>query len=201
MISPDKDKKLFDNFFEILSIIGRGSNSVVYHAKVDDAFYKSNFPKDVALKVVSFENKDPTELKELLKHEAISLNSCQNKFILKLHGHKVLGDLTYLILEFAPFGDLARFAKNHEGKLSLDKASKFLSQSLEALSTIHSIGIIHRDIKPNNILVASPNEIRIGDFGVALLPGEKTNAEDLKKSHWHDELHGTGSIRRQKLQS
>jgi serine/threonine protein kinase len=83
-------------------------------------------------------------------------------------------------MEYAPLGDLRKYAASIGGTINADKAARFLHQALEALDFVHATGVIHRDVKPENILVANDNEIRLADFGLALLPGDDITIDDLK---------------------
>jgi serine/threonine protein kinase len=83
-------------------------------------------------------------------------------------------------MEYAPLGDLSRYLSGRGNKLPADQATNFLQQSLEALDFIHATGVIHRDLKPENILVVNDNQIRLADFGLALLPGDEPSVEELQ---------------------
>jgi serine/threonine-protein kinase len=83
-------------------------------------------------------------------------------------------------MEYAPLGDLLKYTSTTNKRLSNDQAALFLRQALEALDFIHATGVIHRDLKPENILVISDKEIRLADFGLALLPGDEVSIDELR---------------------
>ncbi len=168
-------KKVFDNRYEIISIVGRGAASVVYHAR-----HLSGNLGDVALKVLVTPKGDKTNA-ELLRKEALAMVSARHKYVIRLDDFHTVGDLAYLSMEYAPLFDLRKYAATFGGKLGPIQGQLFLIQSAEALNFTHQAGIIHRDLKPDNLLVISDKEIRLGDFGVAVLPGEKSSIEDLQK--------------------
>lgn len=171
-----KKKKIFQGRYEILSIVGRGSCSVVYHGRLID-----EPEKDVALKVL-INKKHITNLSDQLRKEALSLVSARNNHVIGLNDFHSIGDLSYLAMEFAPKADLRTYLENEKiKKLPISQTLKFLEQILEALAFLHKIGMLHRDIKPSNILVMNKKEVKLGDFGVALLPGEKVAIEELQK--------------------
>ncbi|MBX7138895.1 MAG: protein kinase [Oligoflexia bacterium] len=172
---PSKKKKIFDNRYEILSIVGRGAASVVYHAR-----HLSSANGDVALKVL-LTQKDDRSTAELLRKEALAMVSARHKHVIRLDDFHTVGDLAYLAMEYAPQFDLRKYAAKLGGKLGPIQAQLFLIQAAEALNFTHQAGIIHRDIKPDNILVVSDREVRLGDFGVAVLPGEKSSLDDLQR--------------------
>ncbi|MCB0334047.1 MAG: protein kinase, partial [Bdellovibrionales bacterium] len=170
-----KKRKIFDNRYEILSIVGRGSRSVVYHAR-----HVKGKHREVALKVlIAKKGKVPTS--DLLRKEALAMVSSRHKYVIRLDDFHSLGDLCYLAMEFAPLGDLRQYTSRENGKLLPSQAELFFIQAAEALEFIHKAGILHRDIKPDNLLIMDENNIRLGDFGVAILPGERSSLEELQK--------------------
>ncbi len=175
MAEAAKSRKVFDGKYEILEIIGRGAGSVVYQAR-----YIDNHESHVALKVLlSKKNKDTLPLAEKLRREALAILSSRHRFVIRLDDFHTLGEVSYLAMEYAKLGDLRKYVKSH-GKLDPVKAELFLKQIAEALSSLHSAGIIHRDIKPDNLLVTKEDEIKLGDFGVTILPGDEPSLEELR---------------------
>ena len=172
--STKKKRKIFDKRFEILSVIGRGARSVVYHARhIDDS------QEEIALKVI-LKSKKGTAPSTVLRKEALALVSSRHKYVIRLDDFHSLGDLCYLTLELAKKGDLHQYLKTKQGKLSPVQTELFLLQVAEALDFIHKAGILHRDLKPENLLVVDEQNIRVADFGIAMLPGEKSSFEDLQ---------------------
>lgn len=175
MAVANKTKKVFDGKFEILSIVGRGSKSVVYHAKHITAPHQ-----EVALKVLLNSEDDTVPQTEKMRKEALAMVSSNHRYVIKLNDFHSVDNLSYISMELAPLGDLRKFADKSGGQLSLELIESFLLQAAEALHNVHKNGIIHRDIKPENILVASEREIRLGDFGLALLPGETATKHEIE---------------------
>lgn len=175
MALAGKKRKIFDGRYEILSIVGRGACSVVYHAR-----HAVAPASEVALKVL-LNDKDQRASGEKLRKEALAMVSSRHKYVVRLDDFHSVGELCYLSMEFAPESDLRRYAAKTGGKLNPVQAELFLLQLCEALAFIHRAGIVHRDIKSDNILVVNPKEIRLADFGVALLPGDKSSLAELQK--------------------
>jgi serine/threonine-protein kinase len=176
MTLPNQGKrKIFDGRYEILSIVGRGADSVVYHAR-----HVTGSSQEVAIKVL-VNRGGSSSLTDQLRKEALTLVSCRHKYVVRLDDFHSIKDLCYLSMEYAPLGDLLKYTGSTNKRLSNDQALTFLQQSLEALDFIHATGVIHRDLKPENILVVNEQEIRIADFGLALLPGDEVALDDLRK--------------------
>jgi serine/threonine-protein kinase len=172
--STKKKRKVFDKRFEILSVIGRGAGSVVYHARhIDES------QEEVALKVILKTPKENSP-SALLRKEALALVSSRHKYVIRLDDFHALGELCYLTMELAKKGDLRQYLTTKRGKLSPVQTELFLLQAAEALDFIHKAGILHRDIKPENLLVVDDQNIRVADFGIAMLPGEKSSFEELQ---------------------
>lgn len=174
MTDAQKTKKIFDGKYEILGIVGRGARSVVYHARniLQDG-------GDVALKVLLSKKIQDSKSGELLRKEALAMISCRHPYVVRLDDFHSVGELCYLSMEFAPERDLRQYAQKNGGRLTVPQVEHFIQQSAQALSFIHKAGIVHRDLKPENILVINDKELRIADFGVALLPGETSTIDEL----------------------
>jgi serine/threonine protein kinase len=175
MATAGKTKKVFDGKFEILSIVGRGAKSVVYHAR------HVNPPhQEVALKVLLNNEEDQTPQAEKLRKEALAMVSSNHRYVIRLNDFHSVDNLSYISMELAPQGDLRKYADRSGGLVPLEQIETFLLQAAEALHNVHKNGIIHRDIKPENILVVSDKEIRLADFGLALLPGEVADKKEIE---------------------
>jgi serine/threonine-protein kinase len=178
MVATSKKKKIFDGRFEIVGIVGRGSQSVVYHAQ-----NATNPNNQVALKVLVNHGKTKSnqEINERLRKEALAMVAARHRYVIRIEDFHSLDSLCYLSMEYAPEGDLRRYVSTRNGKLPALQAERLFMQIVEALCAVHKSGIIHRDIKPDNILVLDDQEVRLGDFGTAILPGDESSIEELKK--------------------
>lgn len=170
-----KTKKVFDGRYEILAIVGRGSGSVVYRARHVTAPHN-----EVALKVL-VNKKGGAPSSDQLRKEALAMVSSRHKYTVRLDDFHSVGQLCYLSMEYAPEGDLRKYIGRHSGKLNMIQIERFMMQVAEALAFIHQAGILHRDLKPENILVINDRQVRLADFGVAVLPGEESSIEELQK--------------------
>lgn len=170
-----KGRKIFDGRYEILAIVGRGACSVVYHAR-----HAMTPSSEVALKVLLNKSAGQQILADKLRKEALALVSSRHRYVVRLDDFHTVGELSYLSMEYAPHSDLRKYAQTLGSTLPPDIGELFLIQSSEALSFVHKAGLVHRDLKPDNILVVNPRECRLADFGVAVLPGEESSLEELR---------------------
>jgi len=170
-----KTRKIFDGRYEIVSIVGRGAASVVYHGRRATAPYA-----DVGIKVLT--DKGATvPAKERLRKEALAMLYARHRYVIRLDDFRSVGDLCYLSMEYAPHKDLRHYVSERGAECTAAQRERYFSQAAEALGYIHRAGLIHRDIKPDNILVMNEAEIRVADFGVAVLPSDEASLSDLQR--------------------
>lgn len=164
-----------DGRYDIEDCLGRGSYAEIYMAR-DRAATDERFRQVVikALNVLLQGYQDP-ELEGTLiqnfQNEAIALDRVRHPNIISRLGHGTAIDLTgtafhYIVLEYLGGGDLSMLCRKEP--LKLDRALFYLQQICAGLAHAHQNGVIHRDIKPQNLLLTSDHEIlKIADFGVA----------------------------------
>lgn len=165
-----------DRRYDILELLGRGSYAEIFVAR--DIFASPQSPhSQVVIKAlnVNLQNDLDADLERTLvenfQNEAIALDRVRHPNIVSRLGHGTARDLRgtifhYLVLEYLAGGDLARYCR--QKNLTLDEALYFLEQVCAGLSHAHKNGIIHRDIKPQNLLLTKDlKTLKITDFGVA----------------------------------
>jgi len=141
--------------------LGRGGAGAVYLA-VD-----SVTQREVAIKeLIVTPNVDPTALHRF-EQEWRVMARISHPNIVHVFDLERQGDASYLILEYVP-GESLRELINR-GFLSLDRSVAILDRILIALDQAHQCGIVHRDVKPENILISRSGEVKVADFGVARL--------------------------------
>lgn len=165
-----------DRRYDIHRPLGRGSYAEIYIAK--DVLASPQSPHSMvvikALNVFLQNDLDPDlerTLVENFQNEAIALDRVRHPNIISRLGHGTARDLHgtvfhYLILESLHGGDIQRTCR--ERKISLKQAISYIEQICAGLRHAHRHGVIHRDIKPHNLLLTADHEtVKIADFGVA----------------------------------
>ena len=129
-----------------------------------------SLPIQVALKIL-VRNGSPTEeyqrVERRLRNEALMLEGIRHQHIVVFRDYLLGRDFQALVIEYAPYGS----ASYHHGtgrKLPLGLVRLYTQQIGQALSALHQRGIIHRDVKPGNILLAHPRHALLADFGLAM---------------------------------
>ena len=149
--------------YEILSRLGEGGMAVVYRAR------DTRLKRFVAIKLIRTEMFPPAILDQMLKRferEATALAGLSHHNIVTVHDFGKFGDSPYLVMEYLPGGTL----RNRMGKpVHVHEASRLLAPIADALGYAHSESIVHRDVKPVNILFAARGEPKLSDFGIARL--------------------------------
>jgi len=165
-----------DKRYDIFEQLGRGSYAEVFVAR-DVLAAPQSAHKLVAIKALNvFLQNDPEPdlertLVENFQNEAIALDRVRHPNIISRLGHGTARDIRgtlfhYLVLEYMEGGDLQRACR--EGALGLKRAFKYIEQACAGLRHAHRNGVIHRDVKPQNLLLTKDREtVKIADFGVA----------------------------------
>ncbi len=133
----------------------------------------------VALKVLRPEMSDDDEFIGRFRREAQSVASLSHPNIVAIHDVGEDGGLYFIVMELVD-GQTLRDRLKVEGRLPVDEALRVASQICEALSHAHARRIIHRDIKPQNILFTKQGDVKVADFGIArALGGVSTTSENV----------------------
>ncbi len=165
-----------DGRYDIKELLGRGSYAEIYVAHDNVAAPQSPHKKVVVKALNVFMQNDldadlERTLVENFQNEAIALDRVRHPNIISRLGHGTARDFRgmvfhYLVLEYLAGGDLAKACR--EKTFNFQKAFSYLEQVCAGLIHAHQNGVIHRDIKPQNILLTADRETaKIADFGVA----------------------------------
>ncbi|HET6372276.1 MAG TPA: protein kinase [Candidatus Polarisedimenticolia bacterium] len=146
--------------YEILSLIGAGGMGEVYRAR------DSRLDRTVAIKILPARAIERPELRERFEREARAVSSLNHPHICTLYDVGSQDGTDYLVMEHLEGQTLAeRLAK---GPIPLDQTLRFGAQIADALDRAHRQGVIHRDLKPGNIMLVKPGA-KLLDFGLAKL--------------------------------
>src|SRR5678815_2195927 len=168
-----------DGRYDIVECLGRGSYAEIYVA--NDNAAAPDAPATVVIKALNIYLQDApdVELERTLvanfQNEAVALDRVRHPNVINRLGHGTAIDLSgttfhYIVLEYLPGGDLFQLTKTRP--LPIKRALHYLEQVCSGLAHAHKCGVIHRDIKPQNLLLTADKEIvKIADFGVARLDG------------------------------
>ena len=161
-------QQLVDNRYKIVKPLGSGGMAEVYLA------HDGVLDRDVALKVMSGRYASDEEFVERFKREAQSAAALSHPNIVSIYDRGEDTDGTYYIaMEYLPGGTL----KDHivrRGALPARTAAEVALQIAEALQVAHRSGVVHRDIKPHNILITDSGDVKVTDFGIARAASSST---------------------------
>jgi serine/threonine-protein kinase len=156
--------------------VGRGAQGIVYHA-TDRVLCA-----DVALKVLKPELADDEHLVERMRREALLTRRVVHPGICRVHDLVAGDDATFLVMDFVDGPSLADMLAS--GPLEPREAVRAVIEVGRAVAAAHAAGVVHRDLKPHNIIVTHEGKVVVVDFGVA-------TAQDLPKLTMTDAVVGT----------
>ncbi|MBR5430694.1 MAG: protein kinase, partial [Firmicutes bacterium] len=163
--------KVLDNRYELVEFIGKGGMALVYRA-VDQRTGHS-----VAVKILRPEFNQDAEFLGRFEREAMAASKMSHHNIVNLLDVGQDGEMRYLVMEYVR-GLTLKDVIRQKGALPPAVAAQIGIRILSALQHAHTNGIIHRDIKPQNILVHSDGHIKVADFGIARVAGANTISTD-----------------------
>ena len=163
--------KVVSRRFRVEDIIGRGGMAIVYRA------FDLRSHQTVALKVLREEYEDDPEYRERFRREAEVCRKLSHPNVVNLIDAGVSGGVSFIALEFVD-GRTLKEIINESGRIEQGQAVRITLQILAALSHAHQRGVIHRDVKPQNIMVSRSGQVKIGDFGIAGLADSRTLTSD-----------------------
>lgn len=150
-----------DGRYLIQSLVGVGGMANVYRG-VDEKNGNA-----IAVKVLKEEFLDNEELVRRFKNESKAISILDHPNIVKVYDVSVTDRLQYIVMEYVDGITLKEYLKQRGGALTWKETVHFATQVLRALQHAHSKGIIHRDVKPQNIMLLADGSIKMMDFGIA----------------------------------
>ncbi len=156
------------NGFSILHRLGVGGMSEVYLA------FQQSLRRHVALKVLRADFVGSDEHEQRFLQEARAVASLMHPNIVQVYDVGKFESIHYIAQEYVPGSNLSAFIQRR-GALPIDEAVSILWQATAGLQKAASIGLVHRDIKPDNLLLTADGEVKVADFGLARARGQNQN--------------------------
>lgn len=170
--------KMLDNRYEILEVIGTGGMAVVFKAKC----HRLN--RLVAIKMLKKDLSEDAEFRRRFHDESQAVAMLSHPNIMAIYDVSRGGDMDYIVMELIDGITLKQYMERR-GRLNWPEALHFITQIMKGLSHAHSRGIIHRDIKPQNIMILRDGTVKVTDFGIACLSnGANPSNEAIGSVHY-----------------
>lgn len=154
--------RMLDNRYEILERIGTGGMAVVYKAKC----HRLN--RLVAVKILKSDLAQDEDFRRRFNAESQAVAQLSHPNIVSVYDVSRGGDIEYIVMELIDGITLKQYMEKR-GQLNWRESLHFVTQIMRGLSHAHSRGIVHRDIKPQNVMVLRDGSVKVADFGIACL--------------------------------
>ncbi|GGU64298.1 serine/threonine protein kinase [Lentzea flava] len=151
---------LLEQRYRVDSVLARGGMSTVYRGR------DTRLDRDVAIKVMDPHLTADPAFVARFEREARAAAQLHHPAVVSVHDQGVDGDQVYLVMELIDGGNL-RDLLNQRGKLPPAVALSVLGPVLSALGAAHRAGLVHRDVKPENVLIGPGGQVKVADFGLA----------------------------------
>ena len=182
--------KFLDDRYEILDVLGTGGMAVVYKAKC----HRLN--RMVAIKILKEDLAEDEEIRNRFHDESQAVAQLNNPNIVNVFDVNQSDGVEYIVMELIEGITLKQYMRKRGTSLNWREALHFTVQILQALRHAHSRGIIHRDIKPQNIMVLRDGSVKVADFGIARINGSQRTMtqEALGSVHYISPEQARGSV-------
>jgi eukaryotic-like serine/threonine-protein kinase len=157
VIAPGSD---FGPRYRIEALLGQGGMGRVYKA------YDKDLDRTVAIKVVREGAIGQADALKRFKQELVLASKISHKNILRIHDMGDVGGLRFISMAYVEGQDLQHIIRDNP-KMPIERVLKFAQQIADALAAAHAEGVVHRDLKPQNLLVDKADQIFVCDFGLA----------------------------------
>ena len=171
--------KMLDDRYEILELIGSGGMANVYKARC----HRLN--RLVAIKILKSDLADNADFRRRFHDESQAVAQLSHANIVSVYDVSTNPDREYIVMELIDGITLKQYMERR-GRMDWRESLHFITQIMRGLSHAHSRGIIHRDIKPQNIMVLRDGSVKVADFGIACLAnqGQTLTQEALGSVHY-----------------
>ncbi|MCC8100032.1 MAG: Stk1 family PASTA domain-containing Ser/Thr kinase [Clostridiales bacterium] len=181
--------KMLDDRYEILDVLGVGGMAVVYKAKC----HRLN--RLVAVKMLKPELAEDEEIRSRFHDESQAVAMMSHPNIVNVYDVNQTEGIEYIVMELIEGITLKQYMKKRGTALNWREALHFSTQIFQALKHAHSRGIVHRDIKPQNIMVLRDGSVKVADFGIARISDSQRTmtSETLGSVHYISPEQAKGS--------
>lgn len=152
---------VLDGKFVLTKVLGKGGIGIVYKATERETGV------EFAIKVLSPELVNDAEARADLKKEVANAQRLTHQNLLKVNYLADAGPTTYVVMECIDGENLEEYRVRKGGKIGLDDFRKIVPQVLAALDYLHEKGVVHCDVKPQNIMITPGGEVKLTDYGIA----------------------------------
>ena len=159
--------KKLDGLYEVRELIGAGGMANVYKAVMVGQNGPVPAGTVVAVKVLRAEYMHDPDLVNRFKNESKAISLLHHPNIVKVYDVSVTDRLQYIVMEYVNGMTLRQYLNERGGRLTSRETVHFISQILQALDHAHRNGVVHRDVKPQNIMLLASGQLRMMDFGIA----------------------------------
>ena len=156
--------------YEIIAALGSGGMGVVYRA------HDVTLDRDVAIKVLPGDRPRTENARRRFRREAMAASALSHPNIITIYEISADGDTDFIAMEYVRGTTLTSLLKSR--RLSLEEALQYAVQISDALAKAHAAGVIHRDMKPGNIMITDDGLVKILDFGLAKFNPDMTETDD-----------------------
>lgn len=170
--------QMLDNRYAILETIGTGGMAVVYKGRCH------LLNRNVAIKILRDDMTADSEFGQHFKKEAQAVAMLSHPNIVSIYDVSRTPDIDYIVMELVEGVTLKQYMKS-KGALTCKESVHFATQIGKALVHAHSKGIIHRDIKPHNIMIDMDGSVKVADFGIAYLETTQASVSDTAVGSVH----------------
>ncbi len=163
--------------YQLIELLGAGAFGEVYQA-IDRQLSEEDKPAMVAIKILA-DVGDDDWARERLSEEATKARRIDHDHVVRVidRGRTDDGE-DFIVYEYIAGGDLAKWVREQPQRPSITKSAALMREIAEGVHAAHMAGLVHCDLKPNNIMLTEAGETKVADFGVAARADEATDAED-----------------------
>ena len=166
-----KEGSLLNARYQILELLGSGGMAEVFRAR------DLMLDRYIAIKVLRADYSRSAEFQDRFRQEARAAANLSHPNIVTVHDVGMAEDQLFIIMEYVPGKDLKTLLRQH-GRLQLQTAIPLMIQACAGIGYAHRAGLVHCDVKPQNMLVTPDQRLKVTDFGIAralatMIPGER----------------------------